>query len=145
MNYKRLTIRHPNNDYITIDETKQLPNNEQTEKVINRLAELEDKIEQGTLVELPCKVGDTVYKICPKCNDRHNGSCENCAWRGCITFEGCSVFGLWGDGQYPPEKCTIVPYTMDYRFIPVVLRYIGTKIFLTREEAEKRLEELKNG
>lgn len=29
----------------------------------NRLAELEDKIENGTLVELPCKVGDTIYEI----------------------------------------------------------------------------------
>lgn len=31
--------------------------------VLNRLAELEDKIENGTLVELPCKVGDTAYEI----------------------------------------------------------------------------------
>lgn len=30
---------------------------------LRHLAELEDKIENGTLVELPCKVGDTVYKI----------------------------------------------------------------------------------
>ena len=28
-----------------------------------RLAELEDKIENGTLVELPCKVGDTIYEV----------------------------------------------------------------------------------
>ena len=27
------------------------------------LAELEDKIEDGTLVELPCKVGDTIYEV----------------------------------------------------------------------------------
>lgn len=29
--------------------------------VMDRLVELEDKIENGTLVELPCKVGDKVY------------------------------------------------------------------------------------
>lgn len=29
----------------------------------NRLVEFEDKIENGTLVELPCKVGDTVYEV----------------------------------------------------------------------------------
>ena len=29
----------------------------------SRLAELEDKIENGTLVELPCKVGDTLYEV----------------------------------------------------------------------------------
>ena len=28
-----------------------------------RLAELEDKINNGTLIELPCKVGDTVYEV----------------------------------------------------------------------------------
>lgn len=28
--------------------------------LLQRLCELEDKIESGTLVELPCKVGDTV-------------------------------------------------------------------------------------
>ena len=31
--------------------------------VINRLAELEDKIENGTLIELPCKVGDCLFCI----------------------------------------------------------------------------------
>ncbi|MGN0789056.1 MAG: hypothetical protein ACI4MY_03895 [Christensenellales bacterium] len=36
-------------------------NYEDFNEVYNRLAELEDKIENGTLLELPCKVGDTVY------------------------------------------------------------------------------------
>lgn len=30
---------------------------------VKRLGELEDKIENGTLVELPCKVGDVVYEV----------------------------------------------------------------------------------
>lgn len=33
------------------------------EAVVNRLAELEDKIENGTLIELPCKVGRIVYYV----------------------------------------------------------------------------------
>ena len=33
------------------------------EKVLTRLAELEDKIENGTLIELPCKVGEIAYFI----------------------------------------------------------------------------------
>lgn len=33
----------------------------------DRLAELEDLIEQGLLVKLPCKVGDTAYAINPYC------------------------------------------------------------------------------
>lgn len=28
-----------------------------------KLTDLEDKIENGTLIELPCKVGDTVYEL----------------------------------------------------------------------------------
>ena len=37
-------------------------------EAIDRLAELEDKIEHGTLIELPCKVGDTAYKVYGKCD-----------------------------------------------------------------------------
>lgn len=29
----------------------------------NCLTELEDKIENGTIIELPCKVGDTIYEV----------------------------------------------------------------------------------
>lgn len=32
-------------------------------EAIDRLAELEDKIEQGKMIELPCKVGDDVYFV----------------------------------------------------------------------------------
>lgn len=31
------------------------------EQAHTRLCDLEDKIENGTLIELPCKVGDTIY------------------------------------------------------------------------------------
>lgn len=33
------------------------------EKVVNLLAELQDKIDNGTLIELPCRVGDTIYEV----------------------------------------------------------------------------------
>ena len=36
---------------------------EMVDMLLNRLAELEDKIENGTLIELPCKVGDTLYYV----------------------------------------------------------------------------------
>lgn len=31
--------------------------------IVDRLAELEDKMENGILIELPCKVGDTVWVV----------------------------------------------------------------------------------
>lgn len=34
-------------------------------EIYNRLADLEDKIENGKLIELPCKVGDTIWEVNP--------------------------------------------------------------------------------
>lgn len=43
------------------------------EKALCRLQELENKLESGLLLELPCKFGDTVYDVdmygCVRCKD----------------------------------------------------------------------------
>lgn len=94
--------------------------------VVKRLGELEDKIENGTLVELPCKVGEIMYeviegmpiqewKIESICFDRAHPT-------GVIWAERISDFARW---KFWIEDC-------------------GTKWFATKAEAEKRLEELKN-
>ena len=95
--------------------------------------------------ELVSHIGEIVYKICPKCNDRHNGSCENCAWRNASFLYGCDVFGLWGDGQYPADKCTIVPFYITFNRIPTIAHQLGKKCFFSREEAEKALAERREG
>lgn len=110
--------------------------------LVDRLAAYEEAEEKGLLLMLPCKIGDTVYRICPKCNDRHDGSCEHCAWQYTGGITGCTVFGLWSDGQYPAEKCTVVPWHVGWNNMPVVIEKLGQRIFLTREEAEERLAEL---
>ena len=58
MEYKRLTFR-----YESVDGTKEvgyteklIPCFNKQAMILNRLAELEDKMEQGTLIELPCIV-----------------------------------------------------------------------------------------
>lgn len=51
---KKWQERHGLYDYMGADTTQIL---------IERLADIEDKIENGTLIELPCKVGDTVWKV----------------------------------------------------------------------------------
>ena len=58
--YKRLTEKCEVGIGLT-ETSGNIVNNYQ--KVVNRLGELEDKIENGMLIELPCKVGDTVYFI----------------------------------------------------------------------------------
>lgn len=123
--------------YITDnDETRNIGRKEAAYK---KLKEYEDLEEQGLLLRLPCEVGDTVYRICPKCGNDHDGSCKNCAWEGTAGMKGCTVYGLWRDGQYPPDKCTIVPYKVTWNYVPNLLHNIGKTVFLTREEVEAAL------
>ena len=67
MNYKRLTTKLNTGTYYLSCENCTVEDNTNCESydckglAFQRLGELEDKIEQGRLIELPCKVGDTVY------------------------------------------------------------------------------------
>lgn len=104
-----------------------------------RFQAYEDAEDQGLLVRLPCKLDDTVYRICPKCNDKHNGSCKHCAWEGTAGWNGCTMFGIWSDGQYPAERCQVIPWKVTWERMPTILKQIGKRIFPTREEAEAML------
>lgn len=81
----------------------------QAAELRERLKLYEDKLEEGKLIELPCKVGDTVYQA-----DRmriYQSRIKN------IIFDT--------DGVAFDKNA------------------IGKTVFLTREEAEKKLEELR--
>jgi hypothetical protein len=52
------------------------------------LQEYQDKIEQGTMIELPCKVGDTVYLV-------HRIDKEAVIENGCVTGMNIDESGLW--------------------------------------------------
>ncbi len=140
---ERLTIKWKDKVYDTFDPVD-IMDNEYTkinyEKILTKLGEYEDLEEQGLLLKLPCRVGDIVYRICPKCNDRHDGSCKNCAWCGCSSNAGCTTYGLWSDGQYPPLQCTIVPYKVNWNYIPNLMEHLGKTVFLTQAEAEEALK-----
>lgn len=114
-----------------------------TTAALEELKKYKDLEKQGLLIRLPVKVGDTVYRICPKCNDKHDSSCENCAWCRCSAARGCDVYGLWDDGQYPPDKCTIVPYKVTWNYIPNLMEHYGKTVFLTKEEADEALKKMK--
>ena len=90
-------------------------------KAINRLAELEDKIEQGTLRFLPCKVGDIVYRISPL---------------GAISEERVLSFSL-------DEGLLINTVTDSGTYKCYSTLWFGNRLFLTKAEAEKKVEELK--
>lgn len=97
--------------------------------VMNALAEYEDLEEQGLLVRLPCKVGAEVFCYFP--GDGHYTKCQ------IKKIEICpSVFG---------NICYFAePVAQRGRCCRYYDNEFGKFLFLTREEAEKKLEELKN-
>lgn len=62
-NYKRLTFKTLVDPYDDDCEETENATTASYEELLNRLTEIEDKIENGTLVEPPCKVGDTIYEV----------------------------------------------------------------------------------
>lgn len=94
----------------------------------NRLAELEDKIENGTLIELPCKVGDTVYHLSSGKIDEEVVAKINYI----ITNSTISLHNSY--------ICTI-DYGKEDNFYR--LSKLGKSVFLTKAEAEAKLRELK--
>lgn len=89
---------------------------------LERLTELEDKIEDGTLVELPCTVGDTIYEV----------------------FKNHKPPFIQ---QTKVEKIIITEKGLKLKlarnsFYETSIASLGKIIFLTEDEARKKLEEL---
>ena len=121
--YKRLTKRNANGEVETVKRPKSSYIQEVYEEwdEINRelklrLAELEDKIEAGTLVEIPCKVGDNAVAII-----------DTLAYPN-------AIYNV---------KLKDLAYIVEDENGDVTFQHI-TRIFGTEAEAEKRLEEMKN-
>ena len=105
-----------------------------TRKIIERLAEYEDAEEQGLLLRLPCKVGDTVW--------------DNDYGKPCVyTITGFS-FGIGEDYIDDPVSLKeVVCYYSNYSGSitgSFAVSEIGKNVFLTKEEAEQRLKEIKS-
>ena len=84
---------------------------------VKRLGELEDKIEAGTLIEIPCKVGDNAVAI---------------------------IDTLCYPNAIYNVKLKDLAYIVEDENGDVTFQHI-TRIFGTEAEAEKRLEEIRNG
>lgn len=95
-----------------------------------KLAEYEQLEEQGLLVRLPCKIGDTVYRVNAGAKQPIIPMTVSEIHFLCYKNERAVRFDTIGKEDMG-ESC--------YR-----LEDIGRIVFLTREEAEKKLEELKN-
>ena len=91
------------------------------QKELKKYKDLED---QGLLVRLPCKVGDDLY----------------CIVNGEVKKLKVHSFGV------PDFEITDIEfkYVDGFKIVRFVGE-VGKTVFLTREEAEKKLEEMKNG
>ena len=107
--YKRLTAKDWQKDKHT--------------KAYERLAELEDKIENGTLIELPCKVGDTVYYETFTRNGRQS-----------MGIQGHTVLGV--------RVMVMAKNNYGDMWTEIPLSCFGKDAFLTKAEAEAKLKEL---
>ena len=93
-------------------------------KLYNKLAHYEDLEEQGRLIELPCKVGDTVW---------------------CVTDK--YIFVAWVDSFYLTEEDGLLSLEVNLtdaveNDIEIKASSFGHNVFLTEAEAEAKLAEL---
>lgn len=94
--------------------------------ILERLAELEDKIENGTLSEFPCRVGGRVYKIMKV------AGVERIAEYVVMDFS-CGIHGNF-----------IKAHSMQGNDKTITFGEFRDGWFLTKAEAEKKLKELQD-
>ena len=103
-------------------------NYERFMETYNRLAELEDKIENGTLIDTKVKIGQRVFRF-----GFFKGDFDEYIVSNVVLENGKLEIHLKHDFD---EHSTCYSVTV------LGVDEIGKTVFLTREEAEKRLKEL---
>ena len=100
------------------------------QKCFDRLGELEDKLENGTLIELPCKLGTKVFEMNSYYDCKIDAFCE------------CPDFSLRGKKAcIRCENNTKKNVVITFYFNLNMRDRIGKTVFLTKEEAEQKLKE----
>lgn len=117
-NDKLIMVKQDNGEYIPAYW------DEDNFKALKKLADYEDLEEQGLLVRLPCKVGDSMFRIN---KGAKNPIIELIVTQIDITRKSYNLEVIDRDGG------ELMYFKND----------IGDSVFLTREEAEKKLEEMK--
>lgn len=95
-------------------------------KISEKLAAYEDAEEQGLLLKLPCKVGDTVYvKMASYCDIQY----AEAEVRDFTHFTSCGFCAVVTSKHFDKQN---IPFA-DF----------GKTVFLTRDEAEEKLNGVK--
>lgn len=109
-------------------------------ELLEELKSYKEAEEQGLLVRLPCKVGDTVWVVTSPINvfgyDEYDGDAEYEVYESFLSSVSYYASGEQFRIYAKVTNSFIVAYFRECDF--------GKSIFLTREDAEKKLEEMKN-
>ena len=99
---------------------------------MNAFADYEDLEEQGLLMRLPCKVGDTVWELC---------LCDDGNYK--IFPMVVKTISKYGALRQVKKDITIwnIYAESDYTYMYKSFADFGKTVFSTKEEAEKKLEE----
>mgnify|MGYP000006558195 FL=1 len=104
------------------------------QQLIDKLAAYEDAEEQGLLLRLPCKVGDTVWQIMISGMNRKEKKLLYGIYEATVTevsvdfYRNLLISTITNDTKKCKNKVTVSA--------------IGETIFLAREEAEAKLKEM---
>nr|DAF49826.1 MAG TPA: hypothetical protein [Myoviridae sp. ctBbR2] len=117
----------------------------QVAEYLRKLKDYEDLEEQGRLIKLPCKVGDTVYLIDRDENNKfkvYEGKWERVSL---VQTSKDGSFNLRGEISYDIYDCfyddgRIMKHGM---YVGQERTEIGKVVFLTKSEAEAKLKELR--
>ena len=98
---------------------------------IEKLAEYEDLEEQNLLLKLPIPLNTTVYTIYTKQWCYYDDDCMEDIEYKCMNGEFC-------------EKQEVRHYIHTEKFSASMINFINKTVFLNREDAEKKLEEMEH-
>ena len=108
------------------------------QEVLEKLGQYEDAEEQGLLLRLPCKVGDRTYQVVTRYEKLNKFGCTCCT----------TACGSNCDCAYYDDGCTNFTTKDEYQIISRGFKLedywnFGKTVFLTKEEAEQKLAEMK--
>lgn len=131
---------------LTYSGTKEAKPNVTIKEVTDKLAHYENLEEQGRLIELPCKIGDTVYGSFQCYDGKEIRECKVIIFRAC-QFKADSECYYFVDVEFN----IIDPFYKDGRLMlcrhqAVIGNDYGSweRVFLTKGEAEAALKGEKN-
>lgn len=101
------------------------------QKCFDKLGELEDKLENGTMIDVPCKIGDTVYRL-----DTETGYIDPIVIENMVIDKGDIILRY---DSYDGVICHLSNIIEKSLYLDCFF------VFLTKQEAEARLKELQNG